>query len=505
MSTLRSRRSTTRRARSSAGAARRPGLAVAAIAAMGDGVAVVQDGRVVLANRRFHELVGTDLPKPLAALAARGAIRGSERIEADVALLRPARVIVEACPLSSGAVAALLRVGDAASAPAGSELAALAAQDPLTGLPNRRAFVQRLGEEVMRAHRHRRPLSLAALDLDHFKRVNDGHGHPAGDRVLAETARRLAAVARPGDMVARLGGEEFAWVLPEADADQALAATDRARAALAAEPFPEGIALTASVGLCRLGDAPDADGLYRLADQALYWAKAHGRDMTLVWTPEAAARLAEPARDWPGLLDSASAVDIALGAGLAPSRRHGPRVAHLAAGLAAQLDWDPQRQARLHQAGRVHDAGKVALPESVLAHSGPLSPTRMRHVRQHAAIGAAMAGGVLTAEQVTWIGQHHERWDGTGYPHGLRGEAIAEGAQLLGLADAFEAMTSRRPYRAAMRLDEALAEVDRCAGAAFRPDAGELVRSALAWLELSERASGRTEPSRDLTHQEPRP
>jgi HD-GYP domain-containing protein (c-di-GMP phosphodiesterase class II) len=95
-----------------------------------------------------------------------------------------------------------------------------------------------------------------------------------------------------------------------------------------------------------------------------------------------------------------------------------------------------------------------------------------------------MAAPVLEPEQVAWIGQHHERWDGSGYPHGLAGAAIAEGAQLLGLADAFEAMTAERPYRAAMRVDEALAEVDRCAGGAFRPDAGELLRAALAWLEL---------------------
>jgi diguanylate cyclase (GGDEF)-like protein len=294
MSTLRSRRSTTRRARSSAGAARRPGLAVAAIAAMGDGVAVVQDGRVVLANRRFHELVGTDLPKPLAALAARGAIRGSERIEADVALLRPARVIVEACPLSSGAVAALLRVGDAASAPAGSELAALAAQDPLTGLPNRRAFVQRLGEEVMRAHRHRRPLSLAALDLDHFKRVNDEHGHLTGDAVLRAAAERIASITRSSDCLARWGGEEFAILAPATDREGAARLAERARSALAERPIEvDGttIELTLSVGAAVAGPGLEtSDALVNAADQALYEAKGAGRDCVRLFAPQVVTR-----------------------------------------------------------------------------------------------------------------------------------------------------------------------------------------------------------------------
>ena len=160
-----------------------------------------------------------------------------------------------------------------------------AAVDPLTGLANHRTFHERLRTELERARRHGRGLALVLMDLDHFKQVNDTHGHQVGDRVLEHAARVLAAETRTGELVARVGGEEFAMLLPEADEDEAFRAAERVRRAIAATDFPGVGRMTMSAGVCDVRQAPDADTLYRLADGALYWAKHRGRDMVQRYSP----------------------------------------------------------------------------------------------------------------------------------------------------------------------------------------------------------------------------
>lgn len=178
-----------------------------------------------------------------------------------------------------------------ANAEAWETLEREAATDGLTGLANSRTFHQRLASEIERARRYGRDLSLALLDLDHFKRVNDLHGHQAGDRVLADFARRLAGSARDGELVARLGGEEFAWLMPETDEQGAHAAADRMRRLVADATFAGVGTVTASVGVCSLRPGHDADELVRCADRALYRAKDEGRNTTRVHAPEPASAL----------------------------------------------------------------------------------------------------------------------------------------------------------------------------------------------------------------------
>lgn len=167
-------------------------------------------------------------------------------------------------------------------------LASLAGTDPLTGLGNRRAFDDLLEAEVGRARRHGDPLSLVLLDIDHFKAVNDRFGHQRGDRVLVEVGRRLVAIARRGETVARIGGEEFAWVLPRTPGAGAECAARRARDAVASAPFDVAGRLTISAGVCDLATADSAEEMVRVADRMLYRAKADGRD---------AVRCAAPVRD----------------------------------------------------------------------------------------------------------------------------------------------------------------------------------------------------------------
>jgi diguanylate cyclase (GGDEF)-like protein/PAS domain S-box-containing protein len=163
------------------------------------------------------------------------------------------------------------------------ELERLATHDPLTGLANRRLFEERLDSEIADAIRHQRPLAVAILDLDHFKLVNDIHGHPAGDVVLKQVADRVSSVLRKGDLLARVGGEEFGLILPEVFAEGAHAASERARSAVERVPFEVAGELTVSIGVALRGDLTDTGTLYEHADQALYQAKHAGRNRTVVW------------------------------------------------------------------------------------------------------------------------------------------------------------------------------------------------------------------------------
>jgi diguanylate cyclase (GGDEF)-like protein/PAS domain S-box-containing protein len=163
------------------------------------------------------------------------------------------------------------------------ELERLATHDPLTGLANRRLFDDRLDQEMADAVRHTRSLAVALLDLDRFKEVNDQFGHPAGDSALRETAKRLQRVQRRGDLLARVGGEEFAWILPEVHSHGAWAAVERARHAIGDSPFEKIGRLTISVGVALKGDLSEASVLYEHADESLYRAKREGRDRCIMW------------------------------------------------------------------------------------------------------------------------------------------------------------------------------------------------------------------------------
>jgi diguanylate cyclase (GGDEF)-like protein/PAS domain S-box-containing protein len=165
-----------------------------------------------------------------------------------------------------------------------AELERLATHDALTGLANHRLFHQRLAEEVAKAGRHSRPLSVAILDLDHFKQINDAHGHLVGDGALAAVAERLRAVAREGELLARVGGEEFAWILPDADEEGAFIAAERARQAVNGQPFPPVGAITLSAGVACRDESEDGSSLYEQADRALLAAKRAGRDQTVRWS-----------------------------------------------------------------------------------------------------------------------------------------------------------------------------------------------------------------------------
>jgi diguanylate cyclase (GGDEF)-like protein len=360
-----------------------------------------------------------------------------------------------------------------ANAETRAELATLAAVDHLTGLPNQRAFQERLDKEVGRARRHESALSLIVFDLDHFKRVNDLHGHDVGNQVLAEAARRLAGLIRSGEMVARVGGEEFAWILPETNAEGALAAAERARRALSEQPFEVVGRLTVSAGVCELGGrAEDAGALFRLADMALYWAKEAGRDTARRYSPQGGETVGEDRRERErereqalrALAEEADARDP-LGRG------HSGRVARIVERLARAAGWPDEQASLLGEAGLVHDVGMIAVADEWLQKPGPLSAAERKQIEAHPALGAQILAGIVTSEQAAWVRHHHERPDGRGYPDGLSGAAIPHGARLLALAEAWDAMTSDRPWQPPLEPERALEECRRQAGRQFAPEA----------------------------------
>ena len=352
-----------------------------------------------------------------------------------------------------------------------AELARRASTDELTGLPNHRSFRERLEAEVARATRHERPLSLALVDVDGFRRLNERIGHEASDGLLVGLAEVLRGLTRKGDVLARLGGDEFGVILPETDKQAAYAVIERARQAVSRWRLAGMDTVTLTAGICDLDSATGEVSLYRLADAALYWGKTHGQDVTWLYDPEI---VTEPDRllgpedmERARALAALQALSRAIDAKDPLTRAHSDRVAALATRLAKACGWEAERVTLLEDAALVHDVGKIGIPDAILLKPAALDDDEYSVVKQHAALGAQIVEGVLTSEQVEWVRAHHERPDGRGYPNGLFGASISEGAALLAMADAFDAMTAARSYSSPKDTETAVRECRRLAGRQF--------------------------------------
>ncbi len=365
------------------------------------------------------------------------------------------------------------------------QLVRQASSDPLTGLVNHRTFHETMKDAVARAQASGGVLSLALLDIDDFRVVNEMRGHRAGDHLLTSAAGALRAFVRPGDLLARVGGDEFALLLLRVDAMTALSTVERARAAVtAALRTSEGAVVTASAGICDLAMAGGGERLFELADGALYWSKVHGRNRSCVFDPAVVQELSAADRakrlERTRALVGISALARAIDAKDPATRRHSERVAALATRLAGVAGWAAAPVARLQEAALVHDVGKIGVPDAILLKPGTLSRAEYEQMKRHAAVGAEMLQGVLTMEQVSWVRGHHERPDGRGYPDGLTAEQIDDGAALLAQADAFEAIVTRRVYSPARTVADAVAECVSLAGGQFMPVAVEALQALFA-------------------------
>jgi diguanylate cyclase (GGDEF)-like protein len=346
----------------------------------------------------------------------------------------------------------------------------LALTDPLTGLGNHRHFHERLQRELLSAEELARPLTLCFVDIDDFKKINDRYGHPSGDRVLSQIAARL----RQGGEAFRLGGDEFALLFVDHDEGMALDAANSIVERIATVDFDHIGNATVSAGLATFPmQGNGRDELIRLADSALYWAKEHGKNRVRLYRPEV-VELSELKRlaagpDKAARYRAAASLAKAVDARDTYTGSHSERVGELAAKVATRLGLPAEQVELTRLAGSLHDLGKLAIPEEILRKPGALTDSERLVLERHPQIGFRMLDSLGVDPVADLVLHHHERWDGTGYPDGLRGEQIPLSARIIFVTDAYDAMTSDRIYRPKRSEQAALAELERCAGTQFDP------------------------------------
>jgi diguanylate cyclase (GGDEF)-like protein len=360
--------------------------------------------------------------------------------------------------------------------------------DKLTGVSNRQALLVALFSEVERANRYSRPLSVAFVDIDHFKAVNDSYGHASGDVVLRGVAQTIKDNLRASDEMGRYGGEEFMLLLTETDVEEGAVLTEKLRNLVARQRYViEGgqeISVTISIGIAGgSGGGLRSDNLVRDADAAMYSAKSLGRNQTYIFAePDEDARVPRAPISAAGRLramelgraarDAATATITAVISPL-PHYRGQPSalIASIVVAMARTLDLPPAEIDRIRTAALLHDVGKVAVPQDILDKPTALTSAEWRSVVQHPRIGQViLEQAAALKEAVPIILHHHERYSGHGYPFGLRGNDIPLGARIVAIADAYDAMTHDRPYKRAMSHENAIQELRRHAGTQFDPE-----------------------------------
>jgi diguanylate cyclase (GGDEF)-like protein len=347
-----------------------------------------------------------------------------------------------------------------------------AARDSLTKLGNYRAYQQAVAERAESALASGSSLTLYLIDVDRFKQVNDRYGHPAGDVVLQAIGNLIEEIA-PGAGY-RLGGDEFAIVMPDSiEADDFPARFQGQLASLLIAEVGERV--TVSIGAAKLPDhATEPSELKKRADLALYRSKRNGKNQASVFHARSFEIGLIGDKDPSGLLAVGRLVAV-VAARDKLTGEHSLAVAGLARSIGSHLGLDEPELDGIYLAGLLHDLGKVAISDFILQKPSRLTDTEFDRVREHTRLGYELLEGLELDPVDDWILHHHERWDGDGYPDGLKGAEIPFGSRILHVADAFDAMTSDRPYRRALSIPAALGELRDNAGTQFDP----LVVSAL--------------------------
>jgi len=350
------------------------------------------------------------------------------------------------------------------------KLACLAERDGLTGLYNHRTIHDKLAGLFREAPEEL--LSLILMDMDGFKKLNDTYGHPVGDQALRHLANSLQSVCGESALLGRCGGDEFMIVLVGLPAPEAAAVADSIRHHLKTEPFrnPEGTPIP--LHLCfGIADTVRVEGAFHTliaaADAALYQGKKNGGNavtLHLVTTGELPA-VTGTAFD---VLDSlVTAIDHKD----QYTKAHSLDMTNHALFLAQALGCSEETYNIVRVAGLLHDVGKIGVPDGILQKPGRLTPDEYEIMKKHVTLSALIIHDLPRLPDILdAVACHHERWDGGGYPNGLKGEEIPHLGRVMAIADAFSAMTLDRPYRMGMSLDEALAEMERGSGTQFDPD-----------------------------------
>ena len=385
--------------------------------------------------------------------------------------------------------------------------------DGLTSIKTRRFFWEALSAEWKRASRSGRPFSVVLIDLDKFKEVNDTFGHMEGDLVLARVGRLLEQKCRQSNVVARYGGDEFVILMPETGVEQAEILAERLRLWVATDPMLSEHHITGSFGVATFPlHGFSAEDIIRVADAGMYVSKKAGGDRVSTAEdygtdqasalqrqlvsgyvegflqrertgPEQVAELVGTLRklsstgeqkNLPLLRDSIEALARAAESRELNAPGHGEAVGQYAEMIGRALGLSPDDVRELGFAGRVHDVGKIFVPERILNKESSLADDEFHYMKMHSRVGAEILSTIPNSERIQRaIEFHHERLDGSGYPSGLKGEEIPLWARILGVADAYVNLTSDRSLMPGKTSEQAIAELEKLSGIKFD---GMLVR-----------------------------
>jgi diguanylate cyclase (GGDEF)-like protein/putative nucleotidyltransferase with HDIG domain len=366
-------------------------------------------------------------------------------------------------------------------------------RDPLTGTLNHGTVVGLLAIETESARAAGGPVTIALVDIDNFRLLNENHGHDAGDQALLAVAGMLTREVAAPMVLGRSGPDEFLIVAPPAVSVELEPLVARLQAALVdlslQFELTERLPITVSIGVATYPEhAVSATSLLSTATTVLEEAKASGGDTVRVATNSTAAETAVTST-----FNVLEGLILAVDTKDRYTKRHSEDVARYAMFLAARLGLDADAIRTIQTAGLLHDIGKIGIPDQILRKPGKLTAAEYDIVKQHVALGDMIVRDLPDLDQVrAGIRHHHERWDGDGYLERLEGEAIPQIARILAVADAFSAMTTTRPYRKALDLREALDRLGDAAGTQLEE------RLVVAFVEGMETAADAPIPGADI-------
>ena len=380
--------------------------------------------------------------------------------------------------------------------------------DPLTGVGSRKLLEDKLEAECARAKRYKRPFSVAIIDLDNFKTVNDVLGHAAGDDALRQLATCMKNQKRTPDILTRYGGDEFVVLMPETKAEDARVLIERLRSKVRGIALAENLSMTISCGIA--ASSPDcldsSSEVMRRADLALYEAKSAGRDCIKIWTESMSKRLSATdveiekikklQRRIAGLSEQAEAMFIqsiwglvqALEAKDPYAKRHSEHVMAYSVAITQTMSLGPKQTEIIRRAAMIHDIGKIGVSDSILLKPGSLAPNERNIIQQHPLIAVRILKQMSFLEQeIDIVRHHHEKWNGHGYPDGIQGRAIPLGARIIAVADTFDALTSDRSYHICRSVKESLDILVDSAGYDYDP---KVVDALVGWVQNIREQSG---------------
>ena len=357
----------------------------------------------------------------------------------------------------------------------------IANTDGLTGLYNHRFFYDCLSEQVAKSKSDGTELSLLFIDIDDFKYYNDMFGHKQGDDALRIIAGIIGQNVRSDTFVARYGGEEIAVLLPRIGEKLALRVAERLRSAVQEYPFEgqdrlPGESLTISIGVSTFPTRSKSDeDLIKNADNACYRAKFLRKNRVEAYysvLEELQKDVDESTRE---IIASIRTLIAVINAKDKYTYWHVERVVYYCNLITDKLMLSDEEKKNFIYAAYLHDIGKINIPEEILTKPDPLTPDEWKILKSHPQNAVEIIKNVHSlTESVPIILQHHERYDGAGYPNRLKGEEINRLARILAVIDSFDAMTSIRPYQQKKTYKDAILELKRCSGTQFDPDAVDL-------------------------------